>query len=238
MYTLAVAYEDEALLNEAQALATRLNLPVDNQATNQLIVTINNLLLKISPFSPLHADFNITTWQKRHDAGKKQGLIRACKPKQGLRIIDATAGWGRDAAVLASFGAAVLMIERSPVIAALLNDALFRRDLKSMQALNLSLINQDAIIYLEALVRADYPDVIYIDPMHPPRQKSALVKKDLQILQHLIGTDEDALALIELARQRVLQRVVVKWPQQVPPLLMPSASIQGSTIRFDIYTPC
>jgi len=81
-----------------------------------------------------------------------------------------------------------------------------------------------------------YPDVIYIDPMHPNRQKAALVKKDLQVLQQLIGADEDVLALIHLATTRALQKVVVKWPQQLPALLKPCTSITGKTVRFDIYT--
>jgi 16S rRNA (guanine1516-N2)-methyltransferase len=71
--------------------------------------------------------------------------------------------------------------------------------------------------------------------MHPPRTKSALVKRDLHVLQDLIGSDEDALLLINMARARVKKRVVVKWPQKVPPVLMTKEFIPGKTIRFDIY---
>ena len=235
--SLTIGYAGEELLERAQALATRLHLPVDNAAKAQLLVTTDKLLLKIHPFLPLHADFSSEFWQKRRDAGKKQGLIRACKPKPGLRIIDATAGWGRDAAILASFGADVLMLERSPIMAALLDDALQQRDSNSNSALKLRLVNQDAILYLNSLAAEEYPDVIYIDPMHPSRQKAALVKKDLQVLQQMIGADEDALTLINVARKRAIQKVVVKWPQQLPALSEPSASINGKTVRFDLYVP-
>jgi 16S rRNA (guanine1516-N2)-methyltransferase len=77
--------------------------------------------------------------------------------------------------------------------------------------------------------------VIYIDPMHPLRTKSALVKKEMQVLQDIIGPDEDALELMILARERVKQRVVVKWPQKSPSLLNASACIAGKTVRFDLY---
>ena len=77
--------------------------------------------------------------------------------------------------------------------------------------------------------------MIYIDPMHPLRQKSALVKKDMQALQQLIGADEDAYELIQLAIARARQRVVVKWPQHLQPLLPPTLNICGKTVRFDVY---
>lgn len=233
--TIAVGYEGAEQLPKALELADRLELVIDNHAEQQLLVTSGKLLLKIHPFLPIEADFSIKFWQHRRDAGKKQGLVKACKPKPGLTVVDATAGWGRDAAVLASFGAQVIMLERDPIMAVLLEDALQRRDERSELALNLSLYNQDAKDYLRGLSAEKYPDVVYIDPMHPARQKAALVKKDLQILQHLVGADEGACELMELARTRVLQKVVVKWPQQQPPLLTPDMSIPGKTVRFDIY---
>lgn len=231
--SIAIGYEGIEQLALATELAKRLNLPIDNQAKEQLLVTSDKLVLKIHPFLPLEANFNSAFWQKRRDEGKKQGLVKACKPKPGLRIIDATAGWGRDAAVLASFGAEVLMLERNPIMGALLNDALTRQACTSK--LQLSLCTVDAFDYLEALPEKDYPDVIYIDPMHPERQKSALVKKDLQVLQQLIGPDDKVLGLIQLARQRVLKKVVVKWPQQLPGLMQADATIPGKTVRFDSY---
>jgi 16S rRNA (guanine1516-N2)-methyltransferase len=233
---LAIGYENELLRGQAQQLAAQLGLVVDNQAAQQLLVTTEKLVLKIPTFSPLYADFTSSTWQKRRDAWKKQGLVRACKPDPGMRIIDATAGWGRDAAVLASFGAKLLMLERQPVMAILLADALMRRDEHSKELLKLTVKNCDAIHYLQALPMNAYPEVIYIDPMHPQRQKTALVKKDMQALQQLIGADEDALTLVTLAKTKALKRVVVKWPQHLPALLPPTTCIKGKTVRFDIYS--
>ncbi|MBA2651499.1 MAG: class I SAM-dependent methyltransferase [Tatlockia sp.] len=232
---LAIGYENEALYEQALNLAKSLGLPIDNEAREKLLVTHDKLVLKMPNFSPLFCDFSSKTWQKRRDAGKKQGLVRACKPTPGLRILDATAGWGRDAAVLASFGADVLMLERQPIIAALLRDGLERQDAQSKKNLKLKLCAVDALTYLNSLTPKDFPDVIYMDPMHPQRQKSALVKKDMQALQQLLGVDHDALSLLELALTKTLKKVVLKWPQVLAPILTPTSSVAGNLIRFDIW---
>lgn len=231
----AVGYELEHLHEKAQMLADELNFILDKNANPSLFVGEDRLSLKIPGFSPVCAEFSVAPWSKRKSEGKKQGLVRACKPSHGLKIIDATAGWGRDAAVLASFGADVLMIERHPVMASLLSDALSRRKDCEGKHLQLALHVGDAYSYLNELAEQDYPDIIYIDPMHPERSKSALVKKEMQALQQMIGADNDALRLIQLAINRVRQRVVVKWPQKNKPLLPSNACITGKTVRFDIY---
>lgn len=181
--------------------------------------------------SPIYVDFDDVIAKRCRPGVKKTELLRACKLKPGMRVIDATAGWGRDAAVLASSGADVLMLEREPVLGALLQDGLTR--LK--QPLNLALCVQDAHEYLASLTVEAYPDVIYLDPMHPTREKSAKVKKDLYALQALIGPDDDALSLLEIARSRVRHRVVVKWPARLPALLQPDYAVTGKTVRFDVY---
>lgn len=229
---LSVGYDDETLKSEAEALASRLHLPIDNQCFPRLSVTADRLVLLVQGYAPLYVDFNSKIILRRRDAGKAQGLIRACRPKAGLRILDATAGWGRDAALLASFGADVVMLERQPVMAALLTDALARMQNTDLK---LSLICADAADYLQSLSSTERPDVIYIDPMHPVRQKAALVKKDMQILQQLIGADDDAPILLQQALRTARQRVVIKWPQRLPPLLSPNHSLQGKTVRFDVY---
>ncbi len=231
-----IGYETDDLEAQAQHLATQLHLELKKDSQLCLFVAAEKLALKMPSFSLLEADFSSTTWNKRKGEGKKQGLVRACKPSSGLKIIDATAGWGRDSAVLASLGAEVLMIERNLIMATLLADALDRRTMLDQKQMNLSLHHGNALTYLRNLSPQEYPDVIYIDPMHPVRTKSALVKKEMQVLQDLIGPDEDALELIKIAIQRTKNRVVVKWPQKIKSLLLAPSSIEGKTIRFDIYS--
>lgn len=232
----SVGYATDDLQPQALELAKLLGYTLEKDADTCLFVAADQLALKMKHFSPLVADFSAASWTKRKAEGKKQGLVRACKPSPGLKIIDATAGWGRDAAVLASFGAEVLMLERHPVMGLLLADALSHQSDADRNMMHLSLCKTDTITYLSGLDPADYPDVIYIDPMHPVRTKSALVKKDMQALQEMVGADEDALDLLLCAVGRVKQRVVVKWPQKAKPLLKADACIEGKTVRFDIYT--
>ncbi len=232
---LEVSYANASLRSKAEQLACQLHLTVNQNSKHCLFVAEDKLSLKLQGFSLVFADFSSEIWKKRKAEGKKQAIIRACKPAPGQKIIDVTAGWGRDGAILASFGAEVLMLERQPVMAMLLEDALDRRDSESQKQLQLSLMQVDAKDYLKALRPENYPDVIYLDPMHPVRQKSALVKKEMQILQQMIGADEDALELLQIAQQRVKQKVVVKWPQKLAPLLPPSTSVEGKTVRYDIY---
>ncbi len=205
---------------------------VNNSPLPQLAMLDNKLALTSDLFSPIFVDFSHAAWKKRHAEGKKQGLIRACKPAKGTKIIDATAGWGRDAVLLASFGAKVIMLERNLTMAALLEDALKRNPVPT---LDLSLIVTDATTYLNSLASNNLPDVIYIDPMHPERKKSALVKKDMQALQHLVKPDPDTKSLIESAILHTNNRVVVKWPQHAPAELKPDFSFPGKTVRFDVY---
>ncbi|TAL63060.1 MAG: SAM-dependent methyltransferase [Legionella sp.] len=232
-----LGYASPELRVKAEALAADLHFTVDQDAINCLFLSNDCLALKLPNFSLMSADFSLSTWKKRQTEGKKQGLIRACKPQPGMKIIDATAGWGKDSAILASFGAEVLMLERHPVMGLLLADALERRTEADAQHMKLTLENADSKSYLLALPEKDYPDVIYIDPMHPERTKSALVKKEMQVLQQLIGADQDVLELIQCARTRVKQRVVVKWPQKVKGVLAADATITGKTVRFDLYFP-
>lgn len=239
-----VSYSTDSLSSQAELLAQRLNLPLTARAYTCeqlpkhglfLYVTENKLTLASHGFCPLFVDFSSTAWQIRRAAGKQQGLIRAVKPSAGKLILDATAGWGREAAILASFGAQVMMFERNPVMAALLADGLQRLDSRSPLSSLLSLVPVDTATYLNQLQPEQYPDIIYIDPMHPVRKKSALVKKDMQMLQQLLGTEASSMELILLAQQSARERVVVKWPQHQLPLLPPNASVAGKTIRFDMY---
>jgi 16S rRNA (guanine1516-N2)-methyltransferase len=231
---LPIGYESEALFSRAACLASDYQGIIDNTTLPRLSVTDDKLVLLSQQFSPLFVDFNSVSLLKRSATGKQQGLIRACKPRKGMRVVDATAGWGRDSALLVRSGADVLMLERQAMMVALLSDGL-RRYVRSESDGLLSLCHMDAKQYLQSLEKGDYPDVIYMDPMHPSRQKSALVKKEMQVLQNAFGSDEDVSELLHLAMIKTRGRVVVKWPQRLTPVLKPHASIEGKTVRFDIY---
>lgn len=232
---VAVAYVDESSRLKAQALALELGLNIDLQAPIRLLYQGEKLVLDMPSFKQLSPDFSHKIVLKNLKAGRNQAIVKACRPGPGVHIMDVTAGWGKDAAILASFGAHVTLIERHPVMAALLQNSLALKDTESNSPLAISLIKADAMHYLSSLEH--WPDIIYMDPMHPERIKSALVKKKMQALQQLIGSDEDALALLTQAQQHVIKKVVVKWPSHLPPLKPPNASFKGKTIRYDCFLP-
>ena len=176
----------------------------------------------------------------RYGGGRKQDLPKAVGMKHGKSpsIIDATAGQGKDAFLLASLGADVTLIERSDTMHAMLADALdlARKEGGIYEEIcgRMTLIHGDAITLLPQLTA----EVIYIDPMHPPRKKSALVNGDMQKIQEIVGTDPDQKDLIETAFAHASNRVVLKWPAKAARLTglrPPSHQIIGKTISFDVF---
>jgi 16S rRNA (guanine1516-N2)-methyltransferase len=152
--------------------------------------------------------------------------------------VDATAGLGRDSFILASLGFKVRLIERSPIIHALLNDGLQRGLADPALApiiKNMELIHADAILWLNETI--EKPDIIYLDPMFPDRKKSALSKLDMRIFHDIAGDDVDADQLLSTALACAARRVVVKRPRLAEELagIKPAFALTGSSSRFDTY---
>lgn len=179
----------------------------------------------------------------RFGGGRGQPLARAMGLKGGADplIVDATAGLGRDGFVLASLGAQVTLLERSPVMAALLADGLDRarqhEETRTIIDNHLQLVNTDATTWLRQCPAQERPDVVYLDPMYPHRGKSALVKKEMRALRAMVGDDADAPALLAAALECAKKRVVVKRPKGAPLLAgpKPSGDIASKNTRYDLY---
>lgn len=239
---------------QAEATAQRWKLELTDALSEQLILrqTIERLEL-VQPMEPktgaVYVDFasDALIYRSKQGGGKKNEAIAKAvglKGKSSLHVIDATAGLGRDAFVLASLGCKVDMIERSPVVAALLEDGLKRAsqhpELASWLPQQLSLSHGPGWQVLEQWLlpsERPAPDVIYLDPMYPHKKKSALVKKEMRLFQQLLGPDEDADKLLEPALALAKQRVVVKRPDTAPFLNQhkPTMSIKSKKHRFDVY---
>ncbi|MDA9265400.1 class I SAM-dependent methyltransferase, partial [bacterium] len=81
-------------------------------------------------------------------------------------------------------------------------------------------------------------EAILIDPMHPPRNKSALVKRELRQVREIVGTDDDAADLVRAALDAAKQRVVLKWPAKADPIngvRACSHQILGKSTRYDVF---
>ncbi|CAJ1942650.1 unnamed protein product [Cylindrotheca closterium] len=213
---------------------------------------------------------------KNSRAGKRSGqesgtdlLVKATIPKKSIGstvVWDLTAGFGQDSLILALNGASkVHMIERDPFVFALLEDGLRRLRQLSKVGLEfaqdleqrLTLGAGDGVDALQQVLlegdKAIRPDICYLDPMFPPRTKSASVKKPMQILHGLLNTQEEAKEsieerleeerkLLEYALEAAKCRVVVKRPAKAPLLggesgdgRKPSYAVEGSVNRWDVY---
>lgn len=171
----------------------------------------------------------------------KQPLARAVGIKSGYRpwVLDATGGLGGDALVLAGLGCQVTMCERSPILAVLLEDALSRARQSSAPAASaagrIQLLPIDARHHLAACPHV-YAS-IYLDPMYPSKERSALNRQTMRTIRMLVGDDQDGGQLLALARQHAGDRVAVKRPLSAPNLgdAAPSHSIMLKNSRFDVY---
>lgn len=194
-------------------------------------------------WQPFYIDF---TKGQLHYRSKQAGLrseliarAMGAKPKDQPKILDATAGLGKDAFILASLGFHLTMLETSPIVYYLLADGLkrARNSLETAEiADRLHLIHADAIDWLQNPPFS--PDIIYLDPMFPERKKSASVKKDMVFLQELLGKCENQENLFSKAFACAKKRVVVKRPRKAACLSTerkPDFAFEGKSSRFDIY---
>lgn len=184
--------------------------------------------------------------RRLYGGGKSQAIAKAVGVRDKLRprVVDLTAGLGGDAFALAGIGCRVTIVERHPVVAALLEDGLRRAASKAEEDMalgaviaRLELIHTEAADWLRSCREEQRPDVIYLDPMFPERRKSAQVNKAMQVFQGLIGADDDADHLLPLALATARFRVVVKRPSHAPALdgREPRLSFKGKSVRFDVY---
>ena len=250
---IAVVPESAELYDRALRLAQDLGLPLVTELSDPrfeflLVLTRQRLELReqgITIAGPVYTDFvaGKAAYRRCFGGGRKQLLARAVGLKRKVCpcVLDATAGLGRDAFVLACLGCMVCMVERSPIVAALLRHGLAQAEqdpeigplIRERMQLRLA----DSRTFMAGMREEQRPDVVYLDPMYPQRSKKALVKKEMRALRRIAGEDEDAPALLQAALKCARRRVVVKRPSyalllQGPP---PTVQIESKNTRFDVY---
>ncbi|MCF7504294.1 class I SAM-dependent methyltransferase [Vibrio sp. L3-7] len=251
---LQLICEDATQIDHLNDLATRWNLSHDENSDFALVLTSERLELRKVDEPKLGAIFvdlvgGAVGHRRKFGGGKGQAIAKAAGLNKGATptILDGTAGLGRDAFVLASLGCKVQMVERHPVVAALLDDGLQRAqqdpDIGGWVTERMKLIHassHDALDKLSNDPNFEQPDVVYLDPMYPHpenKKKSALVKKEMRVFQSLVGADMDADALLQPALKLASKRVVVKRPDYAAWLgeQKPSMAIETKKNRFDVY---
>jgi 16S rRNA (guanine1516-N2)-methyltransferase len=246
MTTVRVEALEPAFALAVAAWAERLQLPQGGETQFALQLGPAGLqLVELGPQAPgpVRVDFvaGAVAHRRLFGGGSGQMIAKAVGVQSGVRpiVLDATAGLGRDAFVLAQLGCPVTLIERQPLVAALLEDGLRRAqaDPEVAQIVSrMQLLRGNAIDLMRVWV-GDPPQVIYLDPMFPHSDKRALVKKEMRLFRPLVGDDHDAPALLEAALALATHRVVVKRPRKAPCVAgeQPGYALEGKAGRFDIY---
>ena len=196
-----------------------------------------------SAAKPKHKGFKVDFLgiDRRTGAGnlsRKQPLPKAVG--QSTRsVLDVTAGFCGDAFRLSMMGYSVTAVERSPVIATLVEDGIRRA-------------KEDHEFWAEfgeqfSFVRGDVldghtpepHDVVYLDPMFPPkRKKSALPPGPIQRIQSLVGFDNpnETIELFNRAFEFATKKVVLKRPTYAQELRQKPAHVfGGKLVRYEVY---
>ena len=263
MSPISVSYASDELKEKAENFAKIAGYPImpTNEVISPIYLNYTNDFVELcdkEKIMSIHIDFisGDLAHRQKYSGGRGQSIAKAIGIKQGTpppSVLDATAGLAKDAYVLACLGCSMTLVERSPIIVELIKDAIQRAEedeyFKTVLEKGFKVINQSSIEYLTELKNQDvifsdivypdvvYPDVIYLDPMYPDNKKSASVKKNMQILQKLLGKDEDTQELLNAALKVAKKRVVVKRPKGAENLtnLKPTYTVESKKTRYDIY---
>ena len=263
MSPISISYTSDEMKERAETFAKTSGYPLvltpTNDVTSPLILNYTNDFVELRDQEKnisIHIDFiaGDLAHRQKYGGGRGQSIAKAIGLKQGTpspSVLDATAGLAKDAYVLACLGCSMTLVERSPIIVELIKNAILRAEedehFKTVLEKGFEVINQSSIDYLSELKNKGtpednnpdviYPEVIYLDPMYPDKKKSASVKKNMQILQKLLGKDEDTHKLLNVALKVAKKRVVVKRPKGAENLteLKPTYTVESKKTRYDVY---
>ena len=237
---IVVNTQNPLLIQESNLLAQK----IDSDETGELTLYFGDRGIELKESSKINqkgqrVDF-YSIISDKNNRSKKQPLPRAIGNNK--TVIDATAGFGVDTCRLAVLGYETIGVEKSPILSSMLRDGLHRvlnqHSTPDTLERTMQFVEQNSIDYLKQNYGAD---VVYIDPMFPPKKKkSALPPGRIQMLQSIVGyeNEEDTWELFEAALNSASSRVVVKRPHHCETMLpKPTAVHKGKLIRYEVYVP-
>lgn len=234
----AVFFQDPAVADKARRWAEFLRCPVNPTAStadlHSLHFVADGVLLTDPQGRKLRIDFDQDHLNyDRNHRGKNELLAKALGAAKGIEsVLDLSVGLAIDSIFLTRLGFKVSGIERSPVLYVLLKEAFERTADPQLKTYDLHF--GDSADFLKTEKRA--VDAIYFDPMYPHKKKSALPKQEMVLFRDLVGHDEDAAQVLDLALTWDCQRVVVKRPINAEPLREGVLHhYEGKLVRYDVY---
>ena len=238
---IVVCFEKGGQKDMAEAFARRIGAEISEKPGPKLTIFFHAKGVSLTGYGlSYQGDFENMLHRVTNGRLQHEMLVRAAKSdKPGRKAIDATAGMGEDAFLLAAQGYEVTLFEQNPVIAVLLKDALRRAKkhpvLKDI-ASRMNLVQDNSVEGMSKLL--DPVDVIYLDPMFPAKQKSSLINKKLQLIQKLEPPCSEETDLFDAAISASPSKIIVKRPLKSEFLAgrKPSYTLNGKAIRYDCYT--
>ncbi|HFC8518201.1 class I SAM-dependent methyltransferase [Neisseria weaveri] len=244
---MTVFYISDAMPESAVETAVRFGLETvaDEPETGEYLSADSDgiFLARVGEKGKVRVDFAGGAAQYRRLKGGGELIAKAVNHTVQPTVWDGTGGLGRDAFVLASLGLQVTVFEQHPAVACLFADGLQR----AAQSIETADIVERIRLYVgntcekmpELAAQTDRPDVVYLDPMYPERQKSAAVKKEMAYFHGLVGAQQQEAELLAAAKQIAKKRVVVKRPRLGGFLNgeRPAYQYTGKSTRFDVYLP-
>lgn len=224
----------------AESFSLKTGSPITDKCGPKLTVTFDKDGVTLSG-NGLSYQGDFENMKRRVTDGRlmHEMLVKATKTDiKNPKAIDATAGMGEDAFLIAANGYDVTLHEQNPVIALLLKDAIRRAkkqpELKDI-ASRMHVIEGDSVELLSN--RIDPVDIIYLDPMFPGKQKNSLTNKKLQLIQNMEAPCSTEHELFDSAIKANPSKIIVKRPLKAPFLAerKPNYSLDGKAIRYDCY---
>ncbi len=223
-----------------ESLSRKLNAPIEKEPGDDLTLIVDSTGVSLNGYGlKLQGDFEKEMLRRISDGRlAHEMLVKVTKTQEtGLKAIDATAGMGEDAILLAANGYEVIMYEQNPVIAALLRDTIRRA--KKNQKLK-EIVSRMTLIEGNSIELMKYQNdiaVIYLDPMFPAKKKSSLTNKKLQLIQKLEHPCFDEEELLNAAFDVNPEKIIIKRPHNGKYLAdrKPDYSVEGKAIRYDCF---
>lgn len=217
-------------VSKSKELAEKLGLEyTDNPEDQEIVLTVQDG--RMGFVQKRGFTFTTSDFSKLRPLVASQPMAKALGRDKKMKVLDCTAGWGLDSALMAKSGFQVLAFEQNKLLYEVLKE-----ELKHNTSLPLEFRHGDSFEYLRTVSENERPDIVFIDPMFEAKAKSAKSEKSIQILQQLVEPSPLTEERLSLAIEKAKHRVVVKQNKRAPAFnVRPSQTFEGQSTRFDVY---
>lgn len=226
-------YQIDPLPSHIVNLCNEANITIHDFKHDQHLFYMNYSGNELKLHIPSLHKNGISSLNEKHFNVHGKSIAGKALGKQCRTVLDATAGLGGDSIMFAKMGLNVISIERTPAVFLLLNELIIHSQLSH----KLKCYNYEAIDAIQTF--GQNVEAIFLDPMYPPKAKSALPNIKMRALGVLSkNNDNDFQEVFQTALNQNVKRVVVKRPdhEEIIPSKQFLVSHKGKSVRYDVYS--